>query len=119
MSAMMSPFAAVDLCEVVVPSVVVPAKAGTQHSRTSIADLGVNSYSRCLLGPRFSRGRQQWSLSHQPARRWREQLIDRHRLADDALLQRMPDQLVEHPAVRRDAVRQRLAGDLHHPLMHL
>src|SRR6266700_6372024 len=59
------------------------------------------------------------TLARQRARRSREQLVHRNRLADDALLDRVADQLIEHAAVRRDAVRQRLAGDLHHPLMRL
>ena len=40
-------------------------------------------------------------------------------LADDALRHGVPDQLFEHLAVRLDAVGQRIAGDLHHPPVHL
>src|SRR5258705_10673732 len=57
------------------------------------------------------------TLSRETPRRWHKQLVDRNRLADNALLHRVPDELIEHPAVGRDAVRQRLAGDPHPPFV--
>src|SRR5215467_5373425 len=59
------------------------------------------------------------NLSRQSARRGREQLVDRDRLRNNALLHGVPDELIEHPPVGCNAIRERLAGDLHHPLVHL
>src|SRR3984957_1977465 len=61
-------------------------------------------------------------LSRQPPRARRKKLLDRHRLADDALLQGMADQLLDDLPVGRAAVGQRVPGDLHPPpvqLVHL
>src|SRR5262249_32282420 len=46
---------------------------------------------------------------HQSARAGREQLLRRHRLGDDTLRQRMPDERIDDVAVRRDAVGERIA----------
>src|SRR5438445_5054352 len=51
--------------------------------------------------------------ARQSARRGREQLVDRHRLGDDSLRAGVPDQLLDHLAVGRDAIGQGLAGDRH------
>src|ERR671937_2303836 len=59
------------------------------------------------------------ALPHERARAWRKQLVRRHRFGDDALRQRVADQILDDIAVRRDAVRERIAGDLHHPPVHL
>ncbi len=59
------------------------------------------------------------SLAHQPMRAGREQFLRRHRLGDDALGERVADEGVDHMAIGRDAVRQRLAGDRHHLPVHL
>src|SRR5580700_2728432 len=61
------------------------------------------------LAPCVSRwvGTKSGILSGQAARARHEQLLDRHRLGDDALLERMADQLLDHLLVGRDAVGQR------------
>src|SRR5713101_945396 len=56
---------------------------------------------------------------HELARAGCEQFVRRHRFGDDALRERVGDELVEHAPVRRDAVGKRIAGDLHHPAVHL
>src|SRR5262245_16598668 len=58
-------------------------------------------------------------LRRQAARARREQLLRRHGLRDDALGQGVADELLDHLAVRRDAVRRRIAVDRHHPPVHL
>src|SRR5262249_58535548 len=61
-----------------------------------------------------------WSKSpHQRGGGGRKQLLGRHRFGDDAWRQRVPDELIDDVAVRRDAVGERLAGDLHAPPVHL
>src|SRR5262249_58058855 len=55
----------------------------------------------------------------QSARTRRKQLLRRYRFGDDALRQRVPDERIDDVAVGRDTVGERLAGDLHHPPVHL
>src|SRR5438128_8568160 len=74
---------------------------------------------RCWRPCGRERRREPETSRHQAARLAREQLLDGDRTGDDALGQRVPDQLLDDLAVRRDAVGQGIAGDLHHPAMHL
>src|SRR5207247_6190631 len=59
------------------------------------------------------------SSPHQTVGTWREQLLDRHRFRDDPLSQGVADELLQNLSVRRDAIGQRVAGDLHHPPVYL
>ena len=49
-------------------------------------------------------------LTLEAASRWREEVLDRHRLGDDALGERGLDQILQHLAVGLDAVRQRIGA---------
>src|SRR5208337_1569706 len=58
-------------------------------------------------------------LPHEVTRGGSKQFIRRYGLRDDALGERMAYELVEHAPVGRDAVGERIAGDVHHAAVQL
>src|SRR5262245_34139823 len=91
--------------------------ASTRSALPGAISAALQRSIRRLLDSRFRLARA--TLRRQAVGAAREQLLGGDRSGDDALLERVADQLVDHLAVGRDAVGQGIAGDLHHAPMHL